>query len=292
MHFPKYWARGEWIGSPSAHKEWRQVAWDSSDISAADARERANLKAQRLGQKAITGNAPGADSYPYTDRPVREPVLRTIDSVDANGAGVITRTAYGSEVLNTAGLMFIDIDLPKVKAGSGLLAMLKRLLWGGAAGADAAPSPAESKLTDLRQWQSGNSPWAFRAYRTHSGLRYMVTSAWQDPVADQTHSVFASLGCDTRYRHLCKVQKSFRARLTPKPWRCGCPNPPVRFPYENSKREAQMEQWLARYQRATANYATCQFLANVGSTLPPAEISALITEHDSRTKAASGLPLA
>jgi hypothetical protein len=53
-----------------------------------------------------------------------------------------------------------------------------------------------------------------------------------------------------------------------------------------------MAQWLARYQRAAENYATCQFLANIGSTLVPAEVSSLITEHDTRTKAVSGLPLA
>jgi hypothetical protein len=220
-------------------------------------------------------------------------VLRRLNDSDSTAAAVITRTVYGSEVLNTAGLMFIDIDLPPAQSGPGLLALLKRLFFGGGAEASASAfSPADEKLNALRQWQGGNSSWGFRAYRTHSGLRYIVTSALQDPVADHTHAIFASLGCDTRYRQLCKIQKSFRARLTPKPWRCACPNPPVRFPYEDAGREGEMNDWIARYEAASAGYATCQFLASVGSTMPPAELSPLITEHDTRTKATSGLPLA
>jgi hypothetical protein len=290
MHFPKYWARGEWNGTNSAGKPWHQLAWDCSDESADDARTRAQAKAQRLGQSAGS-QAWQRDAYPYADRALREPVLRRLNESDSNAAAVITRTAYGSEVLNSAGLMFIDIDLPQVQSGPSLLELLKRLFIGASSKPIDSNSP-DSKLNALRQWQAVNSSWGFRAYRTHSGMRYLVTSGWRDPVAEDTHAIFASLGCDTRYRQLCKVQKSFRARLTPKPWRCGCPNPPVRFPFENADSERKMNDWIARYEDASQRYATCQFLATVGSTMPPAEISPLIAEHDARTKATSGLPLA
>jgi hypothetical protein len=219
-------------------------------------------------------------------------VLRRLNDSDSNAAAVITRTAYGSEVLNTAGLMFIDIDLPPApSSGRGLIELLKRLFF-GASSEPIDTGPADAKLNALRQWQAGNFSWGFRAYRTHSGLRYLVTSGWQDPLAEETRAIFAVLGCDTRYRQLCKVQKSFRARLTPKPWRCGCPNPPVRFPYDGTKCERAMSAWIARYEGASQRYATCQFLANVGSAMPDAGISPLIAEHDTRTKATSGLPLA
>jgi len=292
MHFPKYWARGEWTGTQASGEEWRQLAWDCSDESEADAKERARSKARRLGESAIRSKWAKPDGYPYGDRAVREPVLRTLSQAGDECAAVVTRTAYGSEVLNAERLMFIDIDLPKPNPGAGLLAFFSRLFGGGSKEPATSSDPVSAKLASLRQWQSINPGWAFRVYRTHSGFRYLVTSAWQDPLAGSTHTVFESLGCDARYRQLCKVQKSFRARLTPKPWRCGCDNPPVRFPYESGRHEAVMQQWLASYQQSSAGYATCQFLATVGSTSTTPGMASLITEHDKQTKATTGLPLA
>lgn len=290
MHFPKYWARGEWTSVRSSGERWRQLAWDCSDESQADAQSRANAKARRLGETAATARSGRPDRYPYTDRLLREPVLWTLDQADGECAAVVTRTAYGSEVLNTERLMFIDIDLPGPTATGGLLALIARLFGGGSK--ELVPSPSDARLASLRQWQSNNLGWAFRVYRTHSGLRCLVTSDWHDPVADPTHRVLKSLDCDTRYQQLCKIQKSFRARLTPKPWRCGCDNPPVRFPYADSRQEAVMQQWLIGYQEASERHATCQFLATVGNATPSSAMSSLITEHDARTKATSRLPLA
>jgi hypothetical protein len=296
MHFPKYWARGEWSGTTASGEPWEQLAWDCSDESLSDAQVRATAKAQRLGQTA--GRHGGHPShYPYADREVREPILRTLDGAGSECAAVITRTAYGSEVLNAERLMFIDIDLPiEAKPVTGWFAALLRLFRGGSAEPDPMPAPAatpaDAKLAGLRQWHGDNPSWSFRVYRTHSGLRYLVTSDWQDPLAGSTHSVLNALGCDARYQQLCKVQKSFRARLTPKPWRCGCDNPPVRFPYDGGRQEALMQKWLTGYEQARTRYATCQFLATVGNTATPPAMSTLVTEHDTRTKATSGLPLA
>lgn len=291
MHFPKYWARGEWVGARDSGEEWRQLAWDCSDESEADAKSRADAKARRLGQSAIRSKNGKPDDYPYGDRAVREPVLRTLSQADGECAAVVTRTVYGSEVLNTERLMFIDIDLPKPNPGAGLIAFFARL-FGGGSKEPASSNPEDARVATLQQWRTSNSGWAFRVYRTHSGLRYLVTSDWHDPLAGSTHTVFQSLGCDPRYQQLCKVQKSFRARLTPKPWRCGCDNPPVRFPYESDGHAAVMQQWLAGYQQSSAGYATCQFLTTIGSASTTPGMASLITEHDTQTKATSGLPLA
>lgn len=53
-----------------------------------------------------------------------------------------------------------------------------------------------------------------------------------------------------------------------------------------------MQQWLIGYQEASERHATCQFLATVGNATPSSAMSSLITEHDTRTKATSRLPLA
>jgi hypothetical protein len=292
MHFPQYWARGEWNGMKPDGAEWHQLAWDYSDESPAHAQSRANDKARRLGESALRTEA-SANAYPYADRPVREPVLRTLDDAGAECAAVITRTAYGSEVLNTERLMFVDVDLPGPdETAVGFFAGLKRLLGGESFAPTTRAATLESCLSLLTQWQAGNPSWTFRAYRTHSGLRYIVTSAWQDPLSDLTHKVLTALGCDARYQQLCKVQKSFRARLTPKPFRCGCDNPPVSFPYGSAERETLMSQWIAAYQQIAGRFATCQFLSSIGTAPPSSTIGGLIAEHDVQTKATSNLPLA
>lgn len=292
MHFPKYWARGEWNGTKPDGQKWHQLAWDYSDESPEHAQTRAHEKARKLGETALSTSA-SANEYPYTDRPVREPILRTLDHAEEECAAVITRTAYGSEVLNTERLMFVDVDLPlPYETAVGFFAGLNRLFRGESFTPTTRAATPETLLAILTQWQASNPAWIFRAYRTHSGLRYIVTSAWQDPLSDLTHKVLTALGCDARYQQLCKVQKSFRARLTPKPFRCGCDNPPVSFPYGNAQQEALMSQWIAAYQQIAGRFATCRFLSNIGTGAPSSAIGALIAEHDLQTKAASNLPLA
>ena len=292
MHFPKYWARGEWNGTKQGGQKWHQLAWDYSGESPAHAQTRAHEKARRLGETALRTSA-AANEYPYADRPVREPVLRTLEHAGEECAAVITRTAYGSEVLNTERLMFIDVDLPLPhETAVGFFAGLNRLLRGESFAPTTRLATTETCLSILTQWQARNPSWTFRVYRTHSGLRYIVSSKWHDPLDDLTHKVLTALGCDARYQQLCKVQKSFRARLTPKPFRCGCDNPPVSFPYDGAERETLMSRWITSYQQTASRFATCQFLSDIGTGAPSSAIAALIAEHDAQTKAASGLPLA
>ncbi|HEU4323820.1 MAG TPA: hypothetical protein VFS21_11790, partial [Roseiflexaceae bacterium] len=91
---------------------------------------------------------------------------------------------------------------------------------------------------------------------------------------------------------LCQVQKSFRARLTPKPWRIGMENPPARFPYEDAGEEAAMRAWESRYEAASQGRATCRFVEEMGSGTEHPDITPLRSMHDERTRATSSLPLA
>ena len=88
------------------------------------------------------------------------------------------------------------------------------------------------------------------------------------------------------------MQKSFRARLTPKPWRVGVENPPARFPYEGAAEEREMKEWVARYGHASAGRAACRFLEEVGSGSEHPDVAPLRALHDELTRAESGLPLA
>jgi hypothetical protein len=90
---------------------------------------------------------------------------------------------------------------------------------------------------------------------------------------------------------LCKIQESFRARLTPKPWRCGQPNPPVSFP-RDPEDEALFANWLEAYDRAASEKATCRFVEAIGWGRTNADTDRIVRLHDERTKAGSDLPLA
>jgi len=104
--------------------------------------------------------------------------------------------------------------------------------------------------------------------------------------------LFEATGADPAYRLLCRQQKTYRARLTPKYWRCGAARPPHRFPYEGAPHIAEMERWTAGYNQTARRHATCLFLVVIGPGSIAPEIQPVLAEHDRMTQAESNLPLA
>jgi hypothetical protein len=131
-----------------------------------------------------------------------------------------------------------------------------------------------------------------RVYRTSAGLRYLVTHDTFAPGDAASEAAMKALGSDPAYIKLCKVRQSFRARLTPKPWRIGLPRPPHRFPYEGAGDEQEVRAWILRYDAASRAHATCHFVEAVGSGTVHPEVEPLLRLHDEHTRATSGLPLA
>lgn len=154
------------------------------------------------------------------------------------------------------------------------------------------PASQSAALDRLRSWVAARPEWRVRVYRTHSGLRYLVTHATFSPTDPEVEATMRALGADPHYIKLCQVQKSFRARLTPKPWRIGVPNPPVRFPYESASEEQAQRQWEAAYDRASQGRATAQFMEELGGGTEHPDVAAIRALHDEHTHATSGLPLA
>lgn len=110
MNFPKYWAKGE-CGDFQA--------WHWSSDSLAEAQALANQAAQRLAERFRSGRFPTKHGGYYPDRPFREPVLQQIKNAADQVSAVITRNSYGCQVLNTACVMFVDVDLPEPKPRGG-----------------------------------------------------------------------------------------------------------------------------------------------------------------------------
>jgi hypothetical protein len=192
-----------------------------------------------------------------------------------------------SSPVNTDSILFVDVDLPE-PAPKGILSGLFRRRQ---AREEARVEAESRKIRLLDDWQRSHSTHAFRVYRTAAGLRYVLVSTLapaRSPVVDE---IFEKVEADPNYRRLCRVQQSFRARLTPKPWRCGLERPALCFPVSGVER-ASAGSWLARYEEATRRHAVCLYLLTLGSTPVAPEISRALEEHDRRTGADSGRPLA
>lgn len=194
----------------------------------------------------------------------------------------LTRNHYGSLVLNAARAMFIDVDLLTPSRSSRVPRERGAHLRG----------PWRRTLDDLRAVMSHEKEVGFRIYRTAAGYRVLATTCEFDPMSARSQQLMQAAGADTAFMYLCRVQKSFRARLTPKPWRCGASLPPNSFPRQTSDERSCFADWLAHYERACRNRATCQFVEHVGPLEMHGRIRSIVELHDRETKAFEPLPLA
>jgi hypothetical protein len=278
MNFPRYWARGR-SGDFSA--------WRWSHLSYEDALAAANAAAAQLRAR-FEENRP-AQRYGYADRPLREPVLHEMRDTAGNLSAVVTRNSYGCDVLNAASAMFVDIDLegPQEANGPGILGSLF------SSKPQAPPAaPLASAFARAQAWAYSQPGWNWRVYRTRNGLRLLATHAVFDSKDPYCHAVYDAVGADPLYRRLCDAQQCFRARLTPKPWRCDVNAPPYRWPFLEAAAEQAFLEWQAKYRAATNGHATCQLLPDIGTGFVTQELHAIIALHDNVSRASSGLPLA
>ncbi len=255
---------------------WDVHGFGASNVSLEDALQNAAERARKIAQR-LQQNVP-PDSYFYSDRPLREEILEQ-GEVDDEVAWVLTRNAYGSVVLNTASVLFADIDYPR----QSMLQRMKR--WFGRS-ADDRLTPDERIIANCRQVADRNGL-GLRLYRTRAGYRAMVTDRTYDPAAEETQLLLNEFGSDPLYVKLCRVQESFRARLSPKAWRCGAPRPPHRYPWATPEIEQQYREWERRYAEKTRDYATCRLVEVYGKKrVHP--LAARVTEIHDRTACMAG----
>jgi hypothetical protein len=283
MNFPKYWARGTHEG---VH------CWRWSNLGEVDAQAQADAAARALAARLADNQLPRARHDYYGDRPLRETVLREFPGRDGAPAAIVTRNGYGCLVLNAARALFVDVDRPdssmrKVRGSGGLFDRL----FGRRTKPD-PPEETEAALEPLRRWQQSNPAWSWRIYRTRAGYRLLATHDLFEPESSVVGRVFDSLGADPLYCRLCRSQQCFRARLTPKPWRCGCR--PARHGWfgKNVDLERGFGVWQRGYEKASSRYATCRFIRTEGSAPIHADLSELIAFHDETSRAMVDAPLA
>lgn len=294
MNIPRYWARGgeapdlQMRNPVTGEKMDPFSCWGWSDISEQEAEERARQRTQAVAEMIRSGKRP--DSYLYGDRPMREEIIDEWKAADSTTYAAVTLNAYGCQVLNTASVMFVDVDLPAVSAWEEFSYGLSRFF--GKRGSSPREQQESDALAKVQSMIQADARCGVRVYRTRAGLRYLLTHSHADPSAETTHRAMEALGVDPLYLHLCKVQECFRARLTPKPWRCGTHALSVRYPWRDSQEESKAREWIDTYSSKAEHYATCELLRHFGSDSMDGEISRVVEFHDTMTKANSGLQLA
>jgi len=152
--------------------------------------------------------------------------------------------------------------------------------------------PEADTLARLKTVLAGVSGSSFRIYRTAAGFRVLATDPVFKPGSAEAEKLMTQLDADPAFVRLCRAQESFRARLTPKPWRCGCERPAVRFPREHAHDEERFSEWLQRYDTACDAKATCRVVEDVGWRRVHPDVAPILSAHDRVTKATSTLPLA
>ncbi len=263
--FARYWAKG--VSGPFS-------CWKYSNTSLEDAQSLANARIAQIAE-IYKQSKTLPNKYLYSDKRLREPVIEEVHN------SVISRNAYGCLVLNTADVMFVDIDFPEEKS-SGFLNIFS---------SKSKDVQAET-IAQIEAWSEANPQWGWRVYRTFAGLRLLATNGLFAPDSIETEAVFEALGSDPLYRVLCKVQKCFRARLTPKPWRCDMQAPTVRWPWASEEDANNFSDWQKTYEAEIKSYATCQLVKIIGNPNIHSSVQPIIDLHDKLTNVHTDLPLA
>ena len=262
----------------------------SSLLSQADADAKAKARSIEL-VNSIAAGGQEPERYLYQVRSYEERLLRVLYETGYWAGSLrppieiarITENRYGAEVLNANSVMFVDVDTaPEIPTKPD-----------SAEDKSTAPLISEDAANSLLDAFCVENPaFGFRVYKTFAGMRYICTSGQFDPTSKTVKAIFIRLNADQSYRALCKIQKCFRARLTPKPWRViGLNGDRTCFRRMDFSNVSYTEFRLS-YLTAIEGHSTCQYQRSVGNPIAHPSCLQIIAFHDTRTKSSTALPLA
>jgi len=298
MFIPRHWAHVDGTVRSPTGTEYALRMWGCSQNNVnearADAQQRYAGAKQRIEEGRLDSDrtrarsprdgesAHGPHVYAYGRSVLREELLEEIPGSRGATVAIRTRNRYGAEILNTANALFLDVDLPADSFGGRVMALLR-----------GKPASIEARVLDrLRRALASWSDASFRIYRTAAGFRVLATDRTHEPGSEPVVELMRAAGTDPAFVTLCRVQKCFRARLTPKPWRIERPKPPTSFPFASAADEARMRRWQQDYAAGSEPWAVCRLVEEVGARRVHADLARLVDLHDRISRATSDLPLA
>lgn len=292
---PQYWVSEQSAAkAPDGRKVWLSSrGW--SHTSFAQATEVAQQRLRQLIERFGKGIAGPREEY-YPRIALREQLLHQMYDGETLIAEV-SRNRYGTDVLNTDVILIADVDFPlaappSAAAGQGKRSILSRLLGRSAAAPPMENSQAEAAaLGTATAFAGNNADLGTHVYRTLAGLRIIVTGSGALPTSERALQIMSSLDTDPLYVTLCATHATYRARLTPKPWRAGHSALSAPWPPRGDFDTEHTSRWLIAYERKSAGYATCKRIASFGAPSTPVE-RRVMDLHDQRTLADTDYPLA
>ena len=289
MHIPRIWEKESVEGVNADGFKVQACGWGWSEDDVAEARRRASESASRILQWLLgdrAGQEPGR--YGYPDRLPREEIIKEYLDPQGQPVAFVSRNQYGALILNTRDLMFIDVDEPTPSSSKrkGLFAS-----WFGGASAEDS-TQVDNTLNQIRETAVGHPDLAFRVYRTHSGYRLMVTNLLLEADSARAQQLLEDFQADPLYIRMCRNQQCFRARLTPKPWRCQIGMPPAKFPFADAAAKEAYRSWEQAYNRKVAGFSTCQLVDVIGDETVDSSRSDFLSLHDRLSNVDGDYPLA
>jgi len=326
MIVPKFWAEARLQEQREKRRfTIRRYGW--SDVSEEDAQRVAEERAREAMARAIAGEPierrEKKTSYGVEGVPIREEVVAW------HGESVVTRNIYGARCLNTPSAFFIDVDFRSDlgRAGCvsffvGFAAPFVVLFWYvpfwkalaaalpvafGALIVGGICAVVVSKVVmalrggaervarrRIEAYFAKHELWRWRLYRTPFGYRVLVMHRPFDPEETEVDETFKALGADPLYALMCRKQRCFRARVSPKPWRIGVgrilPRNNV-WPIRPEGLPAR-QAWVEKYEHVAEGYAACRFEGEFGEGIPDSGVAAVQRLHDQLSRAESGLTIA
>lgn len=264
MKVAKYWARESTSAKDIKGYKYHLVSWSGSNLDLAEAKTKAIEKLE--GWKTLLKKGRPLGDYPYADKDtIREELLTEQFDGKGNLVAAITRNRYGALVLNSANTLFADVDLPvqhrkNPSFFNGLLSFFRK----SEKGKDNSQNEREDYRKQFAEFHNQNPELVLRVYETYAGFRLIILNKLFDPLSEEAHSILKQLNSDELYIRLCRSQECFRARLTPKPWRCNFKAPPNNYPREDVKTEEKHLRWLQVYEDKAKDYGVCQLVEEFG----------------------------
>ncbi len=278
MKIARFWAKAEADAAKPDGRSLRIACWRWSETSQEEANGRAK-DAVRDAVARVTRGEELRQGYGYLDRPPREEIVEEIKDTTRQTVATVTRNSYGSLILNTNALMFIDVDTPSESTTAAMIRGIKGLLG------RTQDDPATALRKRLAQTAASYPELTVRLYETFAGYRCAIVNRSISAGTRESDQLLNSFEADPLYARLCQSQDCFRVRLTPKHWRCKVQRPPARFPWESKIQEQEYRNWQAEYERQCRAYATCRFLEQYGRRPIADQLQPLIDLHDEMTGA-------
>jgi hypothetical protein len=295
MRIPPFWAKGEVEVAQPRAVPCVFSGWGWSFRSEEEARANGLAQAKRIADWFMSDDKDAdLERHGYSGYgvpPIREEIKETLEH-GGQEIGLITRNAYGALVLNSPSVLFADLDFPtSIEKPPGLLNWFK-FAFSPSFRRSCQRTDEQAVWRRVQAWAEANPTRGFRLYRTPGGMRLLMTDRQYEPTAADTVALLETLGSDPLYVRLTKNQECFRARLTPKPFRCGIRPPERHFPFYSPEIETRFRRWEADYDVRSRVYRACELVGEFGSPASDEIIQQTIRLHDQRSCLPDGAPLA